>query len=239
MSSEIIRVNTLELSPTQPCIGRFEVLLKTDRFKLMADRDVDGYLREKSEKGKPVQVVKRLPRYFIIDGHHTLCAILAANEPRDLELEQVADYSDLKDDKAFWKTMKKKGWALTRNCGEDVEPSSFPESLDKLDDDPFRSLAWLVRKMGGFVDLKQPYLEFHVADYLRERMQFEPKHYYEYETAAMRAFELMRGSEAVDYFKKKNLKGLVIEESCDDDLLKLYYSVLESARAPRYYRNKS
>lgn len=239
MSTEIVRVNTLELSPTQPCIGRFEVNLKKDRFKLMADRDIDGYLKEKSDKGKPVQVVKRLPRYYIIDGHHTLTAILSANEPRDLELEQVADFSNLEDDDAFWKKMEKKGWVLKRKRGEDVSPTTFPDSLDGLEDDPFRTLAWLVRKMEGFVDLKKPYVEFHIADYLRERMQFEPKHRYEYETAAMRAFELMRSKEATKHFEKQGLDGLVIQESWDDDLLKLYYSVLESARAPRYYRASS
>lgn len=236
MGSEIVRVNTLELSPTQPCIGRFEVLLKEDRFKLMSDRDVDGYLREKSEKGKPVLIVKRLPRYYVIDGHHTLSAILAANEPRDLEIEQVADFSDL-DDGDFWKKMSKKGWALKRNRGEDVDPRTFPDSLSELEDDPFRTLAWLIRKMGGFNDLKRPYIEFEVADYLRDRMRFSPEHYYEYETAAMRGFELVRSREASEWFKERELEGLVISQRSDDDLLALYYKVLEAARAPRYYRN--
>lgn len=236
MASQFVRVNTLELAPTQPCIGRFEVLLKQDRFKLMSHRDIDGYLREKSEKGKAVQIVKRLPRYYIVDGHHTLTAILEANEPRDLELEQVADYTDCEDDATFWKKMQKKGWALTRNCGDEVEPSSFPETLEGLCNDPFRSLAWLIRKMNAFNDLKKPYVEFEVADYLREQMQFQPEHFYEYETAALRAFELMQQDAAAEFFADKGLKTLIRREKVKD-LLARYYEVLETARAPRYYRN--
>lgn len=232
--SKIIRIHSDELAPTQPTIGAFEVRLKADRFRLMSPQDIDGYIEAKRSDGKPVSVVKGLHRYFAIDGHHTLSAILAASGPRELHLDQVEDYSGL-DAEPFWDKMKKRGFCLDRGLGKPVEPSSFSLSLSKLHDDPFRSVAWLIRKMGGFADLKIPYQEFEVADFLRTRMAFAPVYDYQYEIASLRAFELMRSSEAQEFAKKHPRSGF-INEPVPNGLLERYYQVLAKARAPRYYR---
>lgn len=229
----IVRIDTRELAPTQCTIGAFEVRLKADRFRLMSPRDVDGYIEEKRDDGKPVSLVKGLHRYFVVDGHHTLCAIVGSSEPRELYLDLVADFSG-EDASGFWKQMRKAGFVLEQSLGAPVKPEDFPERLPDLVDDPFRSVAWLIRKMGAFEDLKKPYQEFAVADFLRERLSFRPVHDHEYELVSLRAFELMRSSEAKAYAEHEPRLGFVDEEP-PDNLTKLYYEVLAKARAPRYY----
>ncbi|MEL6545711.1 MAG: ParB/Srx family N-terminal domain-containing protein, partial [Myxococcota bacterium] len=219
---------------TQPSIGRFEVSLKADRFKLMSSRDLDGYLDEKRDKDKAVRVVKRRRRFFVVDGHHTLSAIRASGIARELELDLIEDYSDASDDH-FWSKMRENHWLFLRCKGERLEPEALPGSLDALVDDPFRSIAWLIRKMGAYEDLKVPYQEFAVADFLREHIRFAPKALHEYETASVRAFELMRSRVAEERSREDSLLGFISGEFESEELVNDYYSVIEKARAPRHY----
>lgn len=236
MSRDSVRVNTRELAPTQPTIGRFEVLLKSDRFKLMGPRALDGYLGEKRSKGKAVQVVKGLHRYYVVDGHHTLTAMLAGDAPSELDLDLRADYSGMRPEE-FWRRMQEEGLVHTRALGAPVEVSQLPGTFDGLVDDPFRSIAWLIRKMGAFQDLKRPYQEFAVADFLREHMHFSPKRNHEYEIASLRAFELMRSSLAKERAREDDRLGFLGGDVDRDTLIDDYYHVLEKTRAPRWYRN--
>ncbi len=236
MSFPSVRVNTAELAPTQACIGGFEVILKADRFKLMSRSAIDGYLRDKKDKGKAVQVVKGLHRYFVVDGHHTLSAILKASQPRELDLALRADLSDIGKEDKFWTKMEDEGLVYLNCLGASISPDDFPASFLDLIDDPFRSIAWLIRKMGAYDDLKQPYQEFRIANFLREQLVFSPVAYHEYETACLRAFELMRSPTARKWAKREQLPGFKNDSKGPDDLRNLYYQVLTAARAPRYYR---
>jgi hypothetical protein len=49
--------------------------------------------------------------------------------------------------------------------------SDLPKSVDKLIDDPFRSLAGELRRAGGFAKDTTPFSEFLWADFLRRRMK--------------------------------------------------------------------
>ena len=236
MGYQNVRINTAELAPTQASIGGFEVLLKADRFKLMSRSAIDGYLREKKSKDKPVQVVKGLQRYYVVDGHHTLSAIMAATQPRELDLVLRADYSKYDSEKKFWAKMADDGLFYDRCLGVSVTPDDFPKQMRELTDDPFRSIAWLIRKMGAFQDLKQPYQEFWIADFLRQHMAFEPEALHEYETACLRAFELMRSQEAKHWAETHDLPGLKADAKMPSSLLDDYYDVLTAARRPRHYR---
>ncbi len=236
MTGSMVRVNTAELAPTQGSIGGFEVMLKADRFKLMSPTAIHGYLREKESKGKPVLVVKGLHRFFVVDGHHTLSAIVTACKPRELDLSLRADFSDLGSETEFWAQMEADGLIYPRRLGVTVSPLDFPRDLLHLVDDPFRSIAWIIRKMGAFNDLNQPYQEFFIADFLRERMAFSPASYHEYETACLRAFELMRTNDARKWAKKNGLPGFRSVGNVPDHLIDRYYDVITAARRPNYYR---
>jgi hypothetical protein len=47
----------------------------------------------------------------------------------------------------------------------------LPKSIDKLMDDPFRSLAGELRRAGGFAKDTTPFSEFLWANFLRRRMK--------------------------------------------------------------------
>jgi hypothetical protein len=47
----------------------------------------------------------------------------------------------------------------------------LPKSVDKLVDDPFRSLAGELRRAGGYAKDTTPFSEFLWADFLRRRMK--------------------------------------------------------------------
>jgi hypothetical protein len=49
--------------------------------------------------------------------------------------------------------------------------SDMPKSVDKLIDDPYRSLAGELRRAGGFAKDTTPFSEFLWADFLRRRMK--------------------------------------------------------------------
>ena len=234
MGKRSVKVNTAELAPTQATIGGFEVLLKSDRYKLMSPSAIEDYLTDKKDRGKPPQVVKGLHRYFVVDGHHTLSGILKAWKPRELEVELREDYSHLQAPEDFWKKMVDEGLFYDRCLGETVKPIDLPGRFEDLLDDPFRSVAWLIRKMGAYDDLKLPYQEFRVADFLREHMPFAPVEYYEYETACLRGFELIRSVHAKKWAKKNDLPGLKDDEGVPNGLVDIYYDVLTAVRRPRY-----
>jgi hypothetical protein len=46
----------------------------------------------------------------------------------------------------------------------------MPQRLAQLKDDPYRSLAGLVRNAGGFAKEQSPFVEFLWADYFRPRV---------------------------------------------------------------------
>lgn len=239
MAYSHVRLNTVELAPTQASIGGFEVMLKADRFKLMSSTAISGYLREKESKGKPVLVVKGLRRYFVVDGHHTLSAILKASQPRELDIALHSDFSDAKTEDEFWQRMSQEGLLYERCLGVQVSPHDFPDKMLELVDDPFRSIAWLIRKMGAFEDLRQPYQEFRIADFLREHMAFSPLDFHEFETACVRAYELMRSHEAKRWADEHGLPGMKkTDGKKPDDLVSIYYDVLTAVRRPRHYRRR-
>eukprot|EP00955_Chlamydomonas_euryale_P098524 365152-Chlamydomonas_euryale.AAC.3 len=76
---------------------------------------------------------------------------------------------------AFWAAMDSVGrlWRHNaRGCPLSLPDFSalVPCSLHELADDPYRSLAAVLRRAGGYVKSRVPYSEFRWANYLRERL---------------------------------------------------------------------
>lgn len=141
-------------------------------------------IREKIEKGKlekylkdnPVPVIlgpHRVP--YILDGHHQTRALLEEKaNGGEVWIAVVADYSALSMD-AFRERMIAEGRFYLRKPGarEDSKPSELPLDVFGLVDDPYRGLAMLVRRHGGYDKTTVPYAEFLWAEYLRERVTLE------------------------------------------------------------------
>lgn len=71
----------------------------------------------------------------------------------------------------------------------------LPKTIDKLTDDPFRSLAGELRRAGGYAKDLAPFHEFIYADFLRRRIKrsLVEKNF---DKAMARALKLVRGEEA-------------------------------------------
>ena len=88
-------------------------------------------------------------RYYVIDHHHLGRALLDEGVKEVL----VTVVGDLRmvEREAFWGVMDNKRWVYPYDAkGERRSFRDLPKSVADLKDDPFRSLAGELRRMGGF-----------------------------------------------------------------------------------------
>jgi hypothetical protein len=150
-------------------IGNIEVRRKAEKIHEMGKTEQNEYLHE-----NPVPVVlaaKNTP--FLIDHHHMVRACWEAGI-REVVIEVKADLSHLKSGE-FWEVMKKSHWLhLFDQFGKGpYEPAQLPIDIRCMADDPYRSLAWAVRREGGFDKCDTPFAEFHWADFFRGHFLIE------------------------------------------------------------------
>jgi hypothetical protein len=158
-----------DLRPTQMTVGRREVDEKRRHWR-------ETLAGEQTKGGKFLgshmipAVLGPRGQYFIVDHHHLALALLEESVGRVL-VSTVADLSGLKKD-AFWFVMAHKNWmhAYDRN-GSSHTWKSIPKRLEGLTDDPFRSLAGELRRVGGYAKDMSLYSEFLWADFLRCRIK--------------------------------------------------------------------
>jgi hypothetical protein len=159
-------VAILDLRPTQITVGMREVKAKRKRW-----RD------ERTKKGEEFLGKHMIPvilgpkdRHYVIDHHH-LARALHDEGVRDVAVTVIANLSKLDRD-AFWFVMDNRDWTHPFDANGRRRPySDMPKSVDKLIDDPFRSLAGELRLAGGFAKDTTPFSEFLWADFLRRRMK--------------------------------------------------------------------
>jgi hypothetical protein len=78
-----------------------------------------------------------------------------------------------------------------------IDPSGNPQPVDGMIDDPFRSLAGELRRLGGYSKETVPYSEFLWADFLRRRMKVKDVEK-DFNSASEQALKLARSGDA-DY----------------------------------------
>jgi hypothetical protein len=66
--------------------------------------------------------------------------------------------------------MDHRDWVYPYAFGKRYDYCDLPKSIDRLEDDPFRSLAGELRSAGGFSKETAPFSEFLWAIHLRHRM---------------------------------------------------------------------
>lgn len=157
----------LKLKPTQFAVGMREVNIRAAELRKLGKNRLREFLRE-----RPVPVVVSAEgKYFIVDRHHL------ARACRELELEEVyiekrADLSHL-GRYEFWEALIHSRWTYLydERGGGPHDPATLPRDIRGLADDPYRSLAWEVRRQGGYDKSNQPFAEFTWAQFLRERVE--------------------------------------------------------------------
>jgi hypothetical protein len=155
------------LRPTQITVGFHEVEARRKRW------------RQETTKAKRAKFLQKhlIPvilgpggEHYILDHHH-LALALHQEGLREMYVTVVADLSALKEE-VFWFVMDQRDWIHPFDHRGVRRPhAEIPKSIDKLRDDPFRSLAGELRRAGGFAKDTVLYSEFLWADFLRRRLK--------------------------------------------------------------------
>ncbi|MGC1562593.1 MAG: ParB-like protein [Bradyrhizobium sp.] len=156
----------LALRPTQMTVGMREVKDKRKRW-----RDHRSKKKQAELLGHHMIPVVHGPddRFYVIDHHH-LARALHDEGVRDILVTVVADLT-MVDRDAFWVVLDDRKWVYPYDAkGERRHYRDIPKSVVDLKDDPFRSLAGELRRVGGFAKDTTPFSEFLWADYLRRRL---------------------------------------------------------------------
>jgi hypothetical protein len=158
----LISTKLNDLRPTQAAVGYLEIAGKRKEWAKLP-----------SKKRKDMLLTHVFPcvlgpkrRYYVIDHHHLGVALI--DEGVDTAWVAVIDDLSWLSVSVFWRTMEFRRWTHPYDeKGRRVEFQNIPKRLTSLRDDPYRSLAGLIRLAGGFAKVEEPFAEFLWADYLR------------------------------------------------------------------------
>ncbi len=164
-----MKKNIFELRPTQFSLGLKEVDFKVKKLAGMKSSEQDEFLKDRL-----VPVVKfREKQYHVVDHHHLVRACWEV-DIEEVFVEVIEDFSEHDEDE-FWKKMRtKKLVHLYDQFGKGPHDHTLlPYDIRGLADDPYRSLAWMIREDGGFDKVETPFFEFKWADFFRDRVLIE------------------------------------------------------------------
>lgn len=157
----------LNLKPTQFAVGMLEVDEKIALAKNFSKKQLRNFVDETSV---PV-VLSPQGDLYVVDHHHFLCVCYHLG----IKKVRITISKDLSKSKmsypAFWRWMFKNRNAYPFcQFGEGPRKALYlPRDIRGLADDPYRSLAWFVRKAGAFENSDRNFAEFKWANFFRSR----------------------------------------------------------------------
>ncbi len=156
-----------ELRPTQMTVGMREVQARRTRWK----KQTPGQKRDTFLQKHLIPVILGpAGRHYVLDHHH-LALALHQEGLKEMYVTVVSDLSALDLD-TFWFVLDQRNWMYPFDrTGVRRPHNEIPKSLRDLKDDPYRSLAGELRRIGGFAKDTTPYSEFLWADFLRRRIK--------------------------------------------------------------------
>ena len=165
------KIRVRDLSPTQFATGKAEVEVKAARIAKKFKKDphkLHDYLLV-----RPVPVVVRGKRFYLVDHHHLVRALHeVAHEQHGknvaVYVKVMANASTL-EETYFWKWMHRLNWVylFDKAGGGPQQPKALPAHVKDLAFDPYRSLAWIVRELHGYMKNDAPFSEFKWANFFR------------------------------------------------------------------------
>jgi hypothetical protein len=154
-----------DLRPTQITVGMREVEEKRRRWREKHGKKAGQFL---ASHMIPV-VLGPKERPYVTDHHH-LARALHEEGVTHVATAVVLDLSRLEPD-SFWFVLDNR--ALMHPFDEKGARRGYreiPNTISDLVDDPYRSLAGELRRVGGFAKDTTPFSEFLWADFLRRRV---------------------------------------------------------------------
>jgi hypothetical protein len=157
-----------ELRPTQITVGLREVENKRRRWRERTAKSDEKAAKFLGRHMMPV-ILGPKAQHYIIDQHHLSRALLEEGV-KEVLVTVVANLSRL-DKNEFWSFVDNRGWLHPFDDeGQRRSSKDLPKTVAGLVDDPFRSLAGELRRIGGFAKDTTPFSEFLWADFLRRRL---------------------------------------------------------------------
>ena len=161
----ILGASPIQLRPTQITVGYAEVREKRREWAALGRHK----RRENLEHQMFPAVLGPKQKLYIIDHHHLGLALIE-ERVKKVWVALFDDLSYLTTD-VFWRTMEFRAWTHPYDSsGQRCSFVDVPRRLTDMQDDPYRSLAGLVRVAGGYAKSTQPFAEFLWADFLRSRV---------------------------------------------------------------------
>ena len=163
----LIEVRVHDLQPTQLCVGLAEVWSRQKDFSLESRQERLDYLRR-----KPVPLVSdRIGKLWMVDRHHRLRALLEMDRDVTTYGYVIAELNSETRGAAL-EALQHRGWLYLHDGRGNGpwDPVKLPHSLLDLEDDPYRSLVWKLKKEGLIEPQRLiPYHEFRWGAWLRTR----------------------------------------------------------------------
>jgi hypothetical protein len=155
-----------DLRPTQMTVGLREVELKRKAWRA---KDAEGKVETLEKHMIPVVLGPAGARY--ITDHHHLARALFDDGQNEVFVTVVGDLSKARPDH-FWNLMDYHGWTHPYDeKGRRCAYEDLPKTIEGLRDDPYRSLAGALRRVGGYAKDSTPFSEFVWADFFRPHIR--------------------------------------------------------------------
>jgi hypothetical protein len=162
----LIKAKLTDLLPTQASIGFNEVDKKRKEWRKLSKKQ----FKEVIDRHWFPSILGPNGCHYIIDHHHLGMALHLEGQ-KHVFLTVLKDLSWL-DKSSFWKVMEFYQWVHPYdNQGRRISFEKLPVQISDLKDDPYRSLAGLIRDRGAFAKELTPFNEFLWADFLRMRIK--------------------------------------------------------------------
>ena len=160
-------VNILKLKPTQFAVGMLEVDLRINKLAKIRKSKVRSLAAE-----SPIPViVSPKGNLYILDHHHLLFVFYHLG----IKKVRIKIVMDLRAAKMsyfkFWRWMCHHSYYYPYcQFGEGPrKPLYLPRDIRGLADDPYRGLAWVVRKIGAYKNNGNKFAEFKWANFFRSK----------------------------------------------------------------------
>lgn len=197
----------LDLRPTQFAVGMMEVDEKIKQVLSFKKKELKSYITES------IVPVVRGPngQLYVVDKHHFLCVCYHLGI-RKVNVEIIKDFhSEDMSYAQFWKWMHKTRHAYPFcQFGEGPRKEFYlPRDIRGLADDPYRSIAWFVRKSGAFENTSRNFAEFKWANFFRSKKLLDREGLSGFEKALLKAINLAQSPAArgLPGYGKLNLKA--------------------------------
>jgi hypothetical protein len=188
-------VTIAELRPTQITVGFREVAEKRREWSDRAEKSAKKAAAFLGRHLVPT-VLGPSGRHYLIDHHHLALALQQARQTEVL-VTVAADLSSLPR-AAFWTYLDNRALCHPYDAaGKRRGFDDIPRRIADLADDPYRSLAGELRRVGGFAKDTTPFSEFLWADFLRPRVK--AKQIVEHFSAALEKALALSKTEAATY----------------------------------------